>query len=104
MPVPGWDRQQARQLRAVPPGRESPGGQGQPQAVPPWPGFSEEVWPRAVRARAGAEVLIYPGRSKRREVSSWIRNRGLDGVTRDYYVRQFHDWKGGADVDKPPAG
>ena len=29
----------------------------------------------------------------------WIRIRGLDGVTRDYYVRQFQDWKGGADVD-----
>jgi uncharacterized protein (DUF2252 family) len=29
----------------------------------------------------------------------WIRIRGLDGLTRDYYVRQFHDWKGGADVD-----
>jgi thiamine monophosphate kinase len=29
----------------------------------------------------------------------WQRIRGLDGVTRDYYVRQFHDWKGGADVD-----
>jgi uncharacterized protein (DUF2252 family) len=29
----------------------------------------------------------------------WIRIRGLDGVTRDYYVRQFHDWKGSADVD-----
>jgi Uncharacterized protein conserved in bacteria (DUF2252) len=29
----------------------------------------------------------------------WIRIKGLDGVTRDYYVRQFHDWKGGADVD-----
>jgi uncharacterized protein (DUF2252 family) len=27
----------------------------------------------------------------------WIR--GLDGVTRDYYVRQFQDWKGSADVD-----
>jgi uncharacterized protein (DUF2252 family) len=34
----------------------------------------------------------------------WIRIRGLDDVTRDYYVRQFHDWKGGADVDNllPP--
>ncbi len=30
----------------------------------------------------------------------WQRIRGLDGVTRDYYVRQFHDWKGGADVDR----
>jgi uncharacterized protein (DUF2252 family) len=29
----------------------------------------------------------------------WIRIRGLDGVTRDYYVRQFHDWKGSANVD-----
>jgi len=29
----------------------------------------------------------------------WIRIRGLDGVTRDYYVRQFHDWKGSADID-----
>ena len=29
----------------------------------------------------------------------WQRIRGLDGVTRDYYVRQFHDWKGGANVD-----
>jgi uncharacterized protein (DUF2252 family) len=29
----------------------------------------------------------------------WIRIKGLDGVPRDYYVRQFHDWKGSADVD-----
>ena len=29
----------------------------------------------------------------------WVRIRGLDGVARDYYVRQFHDWKGSADVD-----
>jgi uncharacterized protein (DUF2252 family) len=29
----------------------------------------------------------------------WQRIRGLDGVTRDYYVRQFHDWKGSADMD-----
>ncbi len=29
----------------------------------------------------------------------WITIKGLDGVTRDYYVRQFHDWKGSADVD-----
>ncbi len=29
----------------------------------------------------------------------WIRIKGLDGVTRDYYVRQFQDWKGGADVE-----
>ena len=29
----------------------------------------------------------------------WQRITGLDGMTRDYYVRQFHDWKGSADVD-----
>ncbi len=29
----------------------------------------------------------------------WQRIEGLDGKTRDYYVRQLHDWKGGADVD-----
>jgi uncharacterized protein (DUF2252 family) len=29
----------------------------------------------------------------------WQRIRGLDGVTRDYYIRQFHDWKGGAEVE-----
>jgi hypothetical protein len=29
----------------------------------------------------------------------WVRIRGLDGVSRDYYVRQFQDWKGSADVD-----
>jgi uncharacterized protein (DUF2252 family) len=29
----------------------------------------------------------------------WQRIRGLDGATRDYYVRQFHDWKGSADVE-----
>ena len=29
----------------------------------------------------------------------WQSIKGLDGVTRDYYVRQFQDWKGSADVD-----
>jgi uncharacterized protein (DUF2252 family) len=29
----------------------------------------------------------------------WQTIKGIDGVTRDYYVRQFHDWKGSADVD-----
>jgi uncharacterized protein (DUF2252 family) len=29
----------------------------------------------------------------------WVRMKGLDGVGRDYYVRQFQDWKGSADVD-----
>jgi hypothetical protein len=29
----------------------------------------------------------------------WQRIKGLDGVTRDYYIRQFHDWKGGFDLE-----
>ena len=29
----------------------------------------------------------------------WQRIKGPDGVSRDYYVRQFQDWKGSADVD-----
>jgi hypothetical protein len=29
----------------------------------------------------------------------WQRIKGIDGASRDYYVRQFHDWKGSADVD-----
>ena len=29
----------------------------------------------------------------------WVSARGLDGQTRDFYVRQFQDWKGSADVD-----
>jgi hypothetical protein len=29
----------------------------------------------------------------------WQRIKGLDGVARDYYVRQFQDWKGSADVE-----
>ena len=35
----------------------------------------------------------------------WLRVNGPDGMPRDYYVRQFHDWKAGADVElmSPPA-
>jgi uncharacterized protein (DUF2252 family) len=29
----------------------------------------------------------------------WQRIKGLDGVTRDYYVRQLHDWKGSVEVE-----
>ncbi|NNH07452.1 DUF2252 domain-containing protein [Cellulomonas fimi] len=28
----------------------------------------------------------------------WQRSAGLDGVARDYYVRQLRDWKGGVDL------
>ncbi|RZS63501.1 uncharacterized protein (DUF2252 family) [Agromyces ramosus] len=29
----------------------------------------------------------------------WHRQPGFDGVDRDFYIRQLHDWKGAADVD-----
>jgi uncharacterized protein (DUF2252 family) len=29
----------------------------------------------------------------------WQRIKGFDGVIRDYYIRQFQDWKGGLDVE-----
>ena len=29
----------------------------------------------------------------------WLRVKEGDGIARDYYVRQLHDWKGGVDVD-----
>jgi uncharacterized protein (DUF2252 family) len=29
----------------------------------------------------------------------WQRAEGIDGVKRDYYIRQFHDWKGSVQVD-----
>jgi uncharacterized protein (DUF2252 family) len=29
----------------------------------------------------------------------WQTVTGLDGVARDYYVRQLHDWKGGVEVE-----
>ena len=30
----------------------------------------------------------------------WDRVEGLDGVQRDFYVRQLRDWKGSADTDQ----
>jgi predicted alpha/beta hydrolase len=34
----------------------------------------------------------------------WLRTTGIDGVTRDFYVRQLWDWKSSADVGvmEPP--
>jgi uncharacterized protein (DUF2252 family) len=30
----------------------------------------------------------------------WQRIKGIDGIRRDYYVRQFHDWKGSTDIER----
>ncbi len=29
----------------------------------------------------------------------WLRVTGIDGQTRDDYIRHFHDWKGSAEVE-----
>jgi hypothetical protein len=29
----------------------------------------------------------------------WLRVTDLDGQPRDYYIRQFHDWKGSAEIE-----
>jgi predicted alpha/beta hydrolase len=29
----------------------------------------------------------------------WQRARDVDGQTRDYYIRQLHDWKGSVDLE-----
>jgi hypothetical protein len=35
----------------------------------------------------------------------WMRVIGLDGVERDFYVRQLRDWKGSAEIEEMiPAG
>jgi uncharacterized protein (DUF2252 family) len=34
----------------------------------------------------------------------WQRIRGLDGLRRDYYIRQFQDWKGGLEVENVTPG
>ena len=34
----------------------------------------------------------------------WDRSTGLDGIERDYYIRQLHDWKGGLNVDRMRVG
>jgi hypothetical protein len=34
----------------------------------------------------------------------WFRTQGIDGVTRDFYVRQLWDWKMGEDVERMHPG
>jgi hypothetical protein len=35
----------------------------------------------------------------------WVRVQGIDGQTRDFYLRQLRDWKGSAEIETMvPAG
>jgi uncharacterized protein (DUF2252 family) len=58
------------------PGRETPGNQGE-------------------RVVAGQRLM----QAASDPFLGWHRTTGLDGVTRDFYVRQLQDWKGSAAVE-----
>jgi uncharacterized protein (DUF2252 family) len=55
----------------------------------PYPNHGERVVAGQRLMQAATDIFL-----------GWQRIKGLDGVTRDYYVRQFQDWKGGPDVDE----
>jgi uncharacterized protein (DUF2252 family) len=61
----------------------------------------EQFLPRSTYANHGQRVVA--GQRLMQAATDiflgWVRIKGMDGVTRDYYVRQFQDWKGSADVD-----
>jgi uncharacterized protein (DUF2252 family) len=69
--------------------------EAQPSVLEPFAG-------RSVYPHHGQRVVV--GQQLMQAASDiflgWQIIAGLDGVTRDYYVRQLHDWKGGAEVEK----
>jgi uncharacterized protein (DUF2252 family) len=68
--------------------------EAQPSVLEPFLGRSEH-------AENGRRVVV--GQRLMQAASDiflgWLRVTGLDGVTRDYYVRQLHDWKGAVEAD-----
>jgi uncharacterized protein (DUF2252 family) len=54
-----------------------------------------------LHANQGERVVL--GQQLMQSVSDillgWHRSEGLDGVSRDFYVRQLADWKGGAEIE-----
>jgi uncharacterized protein (DUF2252 family) len=76
---------------------------------------AKEAGPSALEAfvgpseydNAGQRVVV--GQRLMQAVSDiflgWVRSPGIDGTSRDFYVRQLRDWKGSADVAAlPPDG
>jgi uncharacterized protein (DUF2252 family) len=68
--------------------------EAQPSVLEPYVGRSEH-------AQHGRRVVV--GQRLMQAASDiflgHLRVKGLDGRTRDYYVRQLHDWKGGFDAE-----
>ena len=66
------------------------------------PSVLERFAGKSVYANHGRRVVV--GQQLMQAASDiflgWLRVKGVDGSFRDYYVRQFHDWKGGAEVER----
>jgi uncharacterized protein (DUF2252 family) len=69
--------------------------EAQPSVLEPYAGASEYTH-HGHRVVAGQRLM----QAATDVFLGWQRITGLDGVTRDYYVRQLHDWKGSLDADR----
>ena len=71
------------------------------QAKEAQPSVLERFVGASVHANHGRRVVV--GQRVMQAASDfflgWVRVRDLDGTTRDYYIRQLHDWKGGVEVE-----
>jgi uncharacterized protein (DUF2252 family) len=71
------------------------------QAKEAGPSVLEEFVGPSEYANAGQRVVV--GQRLMQAVSDiflgWVRVKGIDGQTRDFYLRQLRDWKGSAEVE-----
>jgi uncharacterized protein (DUF2252 family) len=71
------------------------------QAKEAGPSVLEEFAGRSRYGNAGRRVVV--GQRMMQTVSDvflgWVRVTGIDGRSRDFYLRQLRDWKGSADVE-----
>ena len=71
------------------------------QAKEAGPSALEQFVSASEYENAGQRVVV--GQRLMQAVSDiflgWVRATGLDGVRRDFYLRQLRDWKGSAEVE-----
>ena len=77
------------------------------QAKEAGPSVLEEFVGASEYDNAGQRVVV--GQRQMQAVSDiflgWVRSPGIDGISRDFYLRQLRDWKGSAEVETIlPAG
>jgi Uncharacterized protein conserved in bacteria (DUF2252) len=74
------------------------------QAKEAGPSVLEEFLAPSEYENCGQRVVV--GRRLMQAVSDiflgWVRAVGLDGRTRDFYVRQLRDWKASAEIESMP--